>query len=145
MVATRHGTNTDPPELPQKELGPDVVDPFFNDQISMTSNEYGAIAAGDFSEGPRNYEIDDVLTEEMLSRVAYPRPSIFFSPGRGGGSKMKFKAPNGEFFTVADLLKAVAKFGTTGIRGEFDYYCDHCFYEGLHRVAPSTYEVCYGS
>ena len=40
MVATRHGTNTDPPELPQKELGPDVVDPFFNDQISMTSNEY---------------------------------------------------------------------------------------------------------
>ena len=82
MVATRHGTNTDPPELPQKELGPDVVDPFFNDQISMTSNEYGAIAAGDFSEGPRNYEIDDVLTEEMLSRVAYPRPSISFSPGR---------------------------------------------------------------
>ena len=35
MVATRHGTNTDPPELPQKELGPDVVDPFFNDQISI--------------------------------------------------------------------------------------------------------------
>ena len=89
----------------------------------------------------------DELSEEQYNFVAYPRPRITFtctaSQGWGsycGKGDKTYKAPNGAFFTVRDLARALAKW-----EGRTEKYGDHTFFEGFYRVGEGTFNPTYGS
>ena len=124
----------------------DKVSRLFN-MLSMYVSDYAQLRGGDFRpllDQNGSERFDEPLTEDELDEVAYPFPFIYFKEeGDGGvlrGWSARFDAPNGKFFTVKDLVTAVARFGRCqwGEDG-------HVFFEGLRRVNVQTYIAVYGS
>ena len=86
------------------------------------------------------------LPRKELSKVAYRAPSINI---RGpGGDVVSHAAPNGRFFTVGDLLKAVED-TERRTRGKAEWFggvdVHHVFFEGLHEDADGVWVAHWGS
>lgn len=85
------------------------------------------------------------ITEEELGAVAFENAGIEI---KSLGHVVKHDAPNGEAFTVRDLLQAVED-TERQVRGVSEWFggvdCHHIYYEGLHLQEDGTYSVFWGS
>lgn len=87
---------------------------------------------------------DRRLTRAELDRVAFRGGQIKL---RGeAGKVVSHDAPNGEFFTVRDLLHAVEETErqTRGRADESDLFC-HIFFEGIGLAADGVWDISWGS
>lgn len=86
------------------------------------------------------------LTAEELETVAFRGSSIRLRSE--GGEVVAHDAPNGSFFTVRDLLRAVEETERrTRDRSEWLGGIDvhHVFFEGIHPDGDDVWEICWGS
>ena len=94
----------------------------------------------------RDAKIFRELTPEELQSVAFRASRITL---RGeGGSTVTHAAPNGAFFTVQDMLKAVEETerqarGNSEWLGGVDVH--HVFFEGIHPGDDGIWEIYWGS
>ncbi|QDU58784.1 hypothetical protein [Aeoliella mucimassa] len=86
------------------------------------------------------------LTEEELSRVAYKGASITLV-GEGGVA-VEHKAPNGQHFTVAELVTAVEKTEKES-RAKSEWLdgidVHHIFFEGMYQEEDGSWWITWGS
>jgi hypothetical protein len=86
------------------------------------------------------------LTEEEYGRVALRESEIRL---RGeAGEPVTHRAPNGEYFTVRDVLRAVEETerttrATSDWSGGVDVH--HVYFEGVHRQGDGTWSIHWGS
>lgn len=86
------------------------------------------------------------LTSAELQSVAFRASQINL---RGeGGDAASHRAPNGEFFTVQDMLNAVAE-TERQTRDNSEWFdgvdVHHVFFEGIHQGADGVWEIYWGS
>jgi hypothetical protein len=86
------------------------------------------------------------LTEEELNSVAFRAKHIKL---RGeSGEVISHDAPNGEFFSVRQLLQAVEE-TERRTRNRSEWYggvdVHHCFFEGIHPGGGDTWDIFWGS
>jgi hypothetical protein len=86
------------------------------------------------------------LTEEEYERVALREPE--FQLRGEAGELVTHHAPNGEFFTVRDVLRAVEETerktrATSEWFGGVDVH--HVYFEGVHRQDDGTWLIHWGS
>lgn len=86
------------------------------------------------------------LTREELQSIAF-RGSEITLRAEGGGT-VNHRAPNGEFFTVQQLLDAVAETERQS-RGQSEWFdgvdVHHVFFEGIHQDDDGVWEIDWGS
>jgi hypothetical protein len=86
------------------------------------------------------------LTEDELASIAFAAPQIRL---RGDtGEEVAHDAPNGEHFTVRDLIRAVELTelrtrGSSEWLGGVDVH--HIFFEGISLEQDGTWAICWGS
>lgn len=94
----------------------------------------------------RDLETFRELTVDELQSVAFHKPQIVLR-GESGGVTMH-EAPNGECFTVQDLLNAVAE-TERQTRGKSTWFggvdVHHIFFEGIHEADDGVWEIHWGS
>lgn len=82
-------------------------------------------------------ELDSVALRE--SRVALSGES---------GKELEYDAPNGEYFTVRDLIRAVER-AETALRADSEWLggidVHHIYFEGLEMTKPGHFQVMWGS
>ena len=82
-------------------------------------------------------ELDSVALRE--SRVALSGES---------GKELEYEAPNGEYFTVRDLIRAVER-AETALRADSEWLggidVHHIYFEGLEMTKPGHFQVMWGS
>ncbi|HEU4533418.1 MAG TPA: hypothetical protein VFS00_04845 [Polyangiaceae bacterium] len=85
-------------------------------------------------------------TDEEYARVALREPEMQL---RGAaGEPVTHRAPNGEYFTVRDVLRAVEETErATRARSDWSGGVDvhHVYFEGVHRQADGTWAIYWGS
>jgi hypothetical protein len=86
------------------------------------------------------------LTPDELRSVAF-RASQITLQGEGGGT-VTHQAPNGKFFTVQELLKAVAE-TERQTRDKSEWFggvdVHHVFFEGIHQGDDGVWKIYWGS
>jgi hypothetical protein len=86
------------------------------------------------------------LTPEELKSVAF-RGSQITLRGEGGGA-VTHQAPNGKFFTIQDMLNAVAE-TERQTRDKSEWFdgvdVHHVFFEGIHPGEDGVWEIYWGS
>jgi hypothetical protein len=94
----------------------------------------------------RETETARQLTSEELQSVAF-RDSRITLRGEGGGT-VAHQAPNGKFFTVQDLLKAVED-TERQTRDQSEWFdgvdVHHVYFEGIHLGEGNVWEIYWGS
>lgn len=87
------------------------------------------------------------LTPDELAGVAFRGPSIRLR-GEDDDEGLAHAAPNGSYFTVAELLHAVEE-TERAARGRSEWFggvdVHHVFFEGIEPGDDDTWEICWGS
>lgn len=101
------------------------------------------LAAEVFNRDAKNFR---ELTPDELQSIAFRGSKITL---RGeSGHTVTHEAPNGEFFTVQDLLNAVAE-TERQTRDESRWFggvdVQHVFFEGIHQGSDGVWEIYWGS
>lgn len=86
------------------------------------------------------------LTQQELRRVAFAFPQISLRAESGG--VVAHDAPNGEFFSVQDLLNAVEE-TERATRENSEWFCGidihHIFFEGIYPADDGSWDIHWGS
>ncbi len=86
------------------------------------------------------------LSPEELESIAYPEKEIALRAE--SGDVVKHTAPNGEYFTVEQLLKAV-ELTEQETRNNSEWFggvdVHHCFFEGIEQEEDGVWEIYWGS
>lgn len=86
------------------------------------------------------------LSLDELSHIAFPKPEIRLQ-GKAGGPVLH-KAPNGNHFTVQDLLSAIEE-TERHTREELRWFggidVHHIFFEGIRPIADDVWSISWGS
>ena len=94
-----------------------------------------------------NEELRELTTEEFDS-VAFSQPSIRLRSVYEGGPVIEHGAPNGEFFTVRQLLAAVLD-AERQIRGNSEWFggvnVHHIYFEGIYPTKDGCWFASWGS
>lgn len=94
----------------------------------------------------RDSETFRALTPDELQSVAFRAPEITLQGE--SGDPVTHQAPNGEFFSVQDLLNAVGE-TERRTRDKTEWFggvdMHHVFFEGLEQVDDNAWEICWGS
>lgn len=91
-------------------------------------------------------EVVRKLTDSELDTVALRQAQVTLHAE--SGEAVQHDAPNGEYFTVRDLIQAVEKTEST-LRGKTEWLggidVHHIYFEGLEATKPGHFEILWGS
>ncbi|MGL5824288.1 MAG: hypothetical protein ACRCYU_05535 [Nocardioides sp.] len=133
------------PETQVVSLKLDVSTPDVEPEKSGDDQEFAVV---DGNQVPMTYGVDyRPLTADEYETAAFRGSSIRLQSHRS--EPVVHQAPNGAFFTVGDLLRAIeeterqARPNSVGFMGGIDV--DHIYFDGLHKKDDDVWMTLWGS
>lgn len=139
-----HSGADTPPLFDMRTLAADLkLDCVFvaNEPVSLRSASFGW--PGVYRGNDKKIE----LTDAEMAMCALREAAVTFvdTDSEKQQATKRFDAANGKWFSVRDLLLAVADFELVARNASGRVNINKVFFEGVHRLENGTFEVCFGS